>query len=76
MRNEIGTVAGKVWQTLGAKEEIGLAQLPKAMKGKGEVIYQGLGWLACENKVIYRTKAGKVYVSLSDGERELFKKTK
>jgi hypothetical protein len=76
MRDEIGATAGKIWRTLGAKEEISLSQLPKMMKGKGELIYQALGWLACENKIAYRTKTDKVYVSLSDRERELFKKSK
>jgi len=76
MRNEVGATAGKVWQTLGGKGEISLSQLPKTMKAKGELIYQALGWLACEDKVAYRARAGKVYVSLSEKEKEAFKGAK
>ena len=76
MRDIIGEEAGRVWKALGKKEEVSLSQLPKMLKSKGEVIYQALGWLAREGKIDYRTKAGKVYVSLSEKELDSFKNSK
>ncbi len=70
MKEQIGQTAGRIWAVLGDKEEIGLEQLPRVLKAKSDITYQALGWLAREDKVTYRTKAGKVYISLSDKERE------
>lgn len=72
MRSKIGEEAGKVWQMLGIKDEIDITTLPKALKGKGEVIYQALGWLAHEDKITYHEKAGKTYVSLNEYEKKAF----
>ena len=72
MRDKIGEEAGKIWQFLGAKDEIDITTLPKILKGKGEVIYQALGWLAHEDKVAYRIKADKTYVSLNNKEKEAY----
>jgi len=69
-REKIGEAAGRVWETLAAKGEIGLSQLPRIAKLKSDVTYQALGWLAREDKIQYRSRDGKVYISLSDGERQ------
>jgi len=73
IRETIGETAGRLWKTLGNKEAVGLSQLPKILKEKSDVAYQALGWLAREDKISYHTKDGKVYISLSDREKELFK---
>ncbi len=70
MKSKIGEAAGRVWETLSAKDEVGLEQLPRMLKLKSDITYQALGWLAREDKISYRTKAGKVYVSLAVKERE------
>jgi hypothetical protein len=70
IKEKIGEAAGQVWETLSNKKEVGIAQLPKMLNLKSEIAYQALGWLARENKIIYHTKAGKIYVSLSDNEQE------
>jgi hypothetical protein len=70
MKVKIGEAAGRVWETLAAKNEVGLEQLPRMLKLKSDITYQALGWLAREDKINYRTKAGKVYVSLAPKERE------
>ncbi len=66
----IGEAAGRVWEALGSKEEVGIAQLPKMLKLKTDITYQALGWLARENKISYRNHNGKVFVSLSHSEKE------
>jgi hypothetical protein len=73
MKQKIGEAAGLVWETLNSKNEIGLTELPRALKLKTDITYQALGWLAREDKISYRTKAGKVYVSLVAKEREVQK---
>ena len=51
MREIIGDSAGKVWRTLSQHKEVSLSQIPKLVGGKDTVVYQALGWLACEDKV-------------------------
>lgn len=73
MREQIGELAGKIWETLGQRGEINIAQLPKLVKEKNEATYQALGWLAHENKIIYSKKEGKSFVMLAPHEQEVFK---
>jgi hypothetical protein len=74
LKVKIGEVAGRVWETLGKKEEVDIAALPKMLKLKTDITYQALGWLARENKINYRTKAGKTYISLDEKERDSYEK--
>ncbi len=70
-KEKIGEAAGLVWETLNSKGEVNIAQLPRLLKITSDVAYQALGWLAREDKISYHTKAGKVYISLTEKEREL-----
>jgi hypothetical protein len=74
MRTKIGKMSGKVWKVLDEKE-VADSTLPHIPKEKGEVVYQALGWLAREDKIDFRNKEGKTFVSLNDEERERFKKS-
>lgn len=71
MQETIGKVAGAIWDTLRAKEEVSVSQLPRLIKEKAEIAYQGLGWLAREEKLVYREKNGQAYVSLNEYERNI-----
>ncbi|OGC23700.1 hypothetical protein A2291_03975 [candidate division WOR-1 bacterium RIFOXYB2_FULL_42_35] len=73
LRDKIGEVAGKIWQVLGKKGEISLAQLPKVIDEKSDLAYQGLGWLAHEGKVFYTTKDKKHFVALTTPEQDIYK---
>jgi hypothetical protein len=75
MKTKIGEMAGRVWKTLGEKDEVAVSRLPQILKEKGEIVYQALGWLAKEGKVDFHKKEGKTFVSLSHEEREIFKKS-
>ena len=75
MKTKIGEMAGRVWKTLGEKEEVTVSKLPQILKEKGEIVFQALGWLAKEGKVDFHKKGGKTFVSLSHDEREIFKKS-
>lgn len=71
MKEKIGSTAGKIWETLRKKEEIEVSNLHKVLKMKSEIVYLGLGWLAHENKINYRTKGNKTFVSLTYFERNI-----
>ena len=73
MKNKIGEMAAKVWETLGEKEDVEISKLPQILKEKGEIVYQALGWLAREDKINYHSKEKKTFVSLSYDEREIFR---
>ena len=75
MKTQIGEMAGRVWKTLGEKEEVVVSKLPQILREKGEIVYQALGWLAKEDKVDFHKKEGRIFVSLSSKEREIFKKS-
>jgi hypothetical protein len=66
MQELIGRTAGKLWDTLKKKDEMSIAQLPKTLKEKDAVVFQALGWLAREGKVVYRTQGNRTFVKLSD----------
>ena len=66
MKEQIGTAAGRIWMTLKKNGEISLSQIPKTVNMKQPVAYQGLGWLARENKLNYRTQGTKTFVSLTE----------
>ena len=74
MKKIIGEMAGRVWKTLGEKEDVAVSRLPQILREKGEIVYQALGWLAKEDKIVFHKKEGKTFVSLSHEEREIFKK--
>ena len=75
MKTKIGEMAGSVWKVLGEKEAVDVSTLPQILKEKGELVYQALGWLAREDKIDFRKKGGKTFVSLKNEEREQFKKS-
>jgi hypothetical protein len=75
MKTTIGEMAGRVWKVLGEKEAIAVSRLPQILKEKGEIVYQALGWLAREGKVDFHKKEGKIFASLSQEEREIFRKS-
>jgi hypothetical protein len=68
MKDKIGETAGEIWKILKKQGEVNVAQLPKLLGEKSTVVYQGLGWLARENKIEYQTKATKTFVFLKETE--------
>ncbi|HEV56717.1 MAG TPA: hypothetical protein ENN87_04375 [Phycisphaerales bacterium] len=69
MEELIGNVAGQIWGVLNShKNPVNVTDLPKLIKAKPQIVYQGLGWLAREGKVVYHERSGKVAVSLSPAE--------
>ena len=75
MKTKIGEMAGRVWKVLGERDSVAVSTLPQILKEKGEIVYQAVGWLAREDKIDFRKKEGKTFVSLNNEERERFKES-
>lgn len=71
MQDTIGTTAGKIWQLLREKDEVNLANLPRLLGEKSMMVYFGLGWLAREDKVCFRSEGNKTYVAIAESEKQL-----
>jgi hypothetical protein len=69
MKERIGETAGKIWMILKEREEVAISQLPKLTGETPTVAYQALGWLAREDKVVYRAERNKTYVAIAASER-------
>jgi Mn-dependent DtxR family transcriptional regulator len=66
MKAKVGETAGKIWNLLKEKGEVNISQLPRLLNEKSVIVHQALGWLAREDKIEYRTEAGKTYISLTE----------
>jgi len=75
MKEIIGEMARRVWKTLGKKGWVEISKLPQILKDKGDIVYQALGWLTREEKIIFHKKEGRTYTSLNPQEREIFKRS-
>lgn len=64
MEAQIGKVAGVIWDVLSKKGEVSLSQLPKLVAEKDTLVYQGLGWLAREGKISYRSDKNRTFIEL------------
>lgn len=61
---EIGTTAGKVWQTLDTKGEMSVSAIKKSLGAKDAVVDYAIGWLAREGKLAFRKDKNVLKVSL------------
>ncbi len=52
MSEEIGTMAGAIWQALEANGEMTLTKLKKEVKAASPVFDWAIGWLAREDKIM------------------------
>jgi Winged helix-turn-helix domain (DUF2582) len=52
MHEEIGTLAGVIWQALDGQRTLALAQLKKEVNGKSPLFDWAIGWRAREDKIV------------------------
>jgi hypothetical protein len=65
MQETIGQAAGQIWHLLtNTAEPVNITDIPKKTKLTAQIAYQGLGWLACEQKINYIQKNRSILVSL------------
>jgi hypothetical protein len=63
---QIGETAGIIWQVLNAKGPVTIAKLVKEIGAPRDVVMQGLGWLAREDKVNIEEESRSRIVSLKE----------
>ncbi len=64
MREQIGTTAGQVWDTINEYGEISLTTLYKGVPTSQRNVAMALGWLAKEGKLKSRKEGNTTYISL------------
>ncbi|MEO0143197.1 MAG: winged helix-turn-helix domain-containing protein [candidate division WOR-3 bacterium] len=64
MINEIGLAAGDIWKKLNEEGEMVITRLKRKTGLPINMFYLGLGWLAREDKLIFRREKRTIYVSL------------
>lgn len=62
--HSIGTVAGKVWQTLNTKGEMSMTALKKALGSKDASVDWAIGWLARKGKLAFHKEKNVIKVGL------------
>ncbi len=65
MMNQIGQGAGAVWKHLTEHSEAKPTDIKKALKLTDDVLWMAIGWLAREDKLVFKGngKAGRVSLS-------------
>ncbi len=61
---QIGETAGDIWKALSLKGPLSLAKLAKEVDAPRDLIMQGVGWLAREDKVTIEEEVRSRVVSL------------
>ncbi len=64
MEKLIQECAQKIMNVLGASGEINLLRLSERIAERSMVVYQAVGWLAREGRVVYAQREKQVYVRL------------
>lgn len=66
MNEEIGTMAGAIWQALESNGEVTLTKLKKDLKASSPLFDWAIGWLAREDKIVLATEKRMTRVRLKD----------
>ena len=61
---QIGEMAGVVWQTLESEGPMTMAKLVRTIGAPRDVVSQGIGWLAREDKITFEERARGRVISL------------
>ena len=65
MVNEIGKLAGRVWQKLNEKGPMTMTQLKNSLKTDDFLLAAALGWLAREDKLTINKTGKAIKISLN-----------
>lgn len=67
MKYQIGLNAGIIWQTIEKNStDTKIETVLKKSRLKKEDFYLALGWLAREDKIIFRDEKGKTFIFLNE----------
>ena len=64
MINQIGEGAGAVWKFLNEHSEAKPSDIKKTLKLNDEMLWMAIGWLAREDKLVFKGKGKAAQVSL------------
>ena len=64
IKNQIGEIAGKIWDELDQNGEASLAQLKKKIGTSAFFLQAGIGWLAREEKVSFSKRGNSLIITL------------
>ena len=64
MINQIGAGAGAVWKYLNEHSEAKPGDIKKTLKLNDDMLWMAIGWLAREDKLVFKGKGKAVQVSL------------
>lgn len=64
MSEEIGTMAGAIWQALETNGEMTLSKLKKQLNAASPLFDWAIGWLAREDKIMLTTEKRSMRVCL------------
>ncbi len=64
MIDEIGEVAGKIWNLLKERGELSISGVASEVNASQSIAYMGLGWLAREDKLEFIKRSRGVFVRL------------
>jgi len=65
MKEKIGNDAGSVWKVLDAEGAKSVKELKKAAKLTDKEVYAAIGWLAREEKLVFRQEENDLFLSLA-----------
>ncbi len=63
---QIGETAGLIWHTLAEDGPTSIAKLIKNVEAPRDLVMQGIGWLAREEKIVIREESRSRIISLID----------
>lgn len=69
MIDEIGMLAGKVWECLHDDGRVTVKQLTKKVHAPESEVLMAIGWLAREDKLVFTVKGRVQYVGLTEDEK-------
>ncbi len=75
MKDQIGLLAGKVWQTIGREPGILMSQMSKSLGVDPSLAVFATGWLLREDKVKIEPKGRDFILTLTPTEQDHWKNT-
>ena len=64
MKDQIGSIAGKIWDYLSANGKTAISTLVRDLNETERMVSMGLGWLAREDKIELTQEGRASYVAL------------
>ena len=70
MSEEIGTMAGAIWQALEANGQMTLVKLKQELDARSPLFDWAIGWLAREDKIVLTTEGRSTRICLKSGHTQ------